>query len=217
MERMRVTHWLLIVVFVAGAAAAQSLDIVTEQGVAHFAVEKVGLRKTVHAVVDGNDGSAEFTFDGRTIQFGDGYSIVRQTLTNSPGEMVMKLTATSPEGSSASAVILYNRRIGSASATGFEQFSEVIDRSADARLTRSILAARPASRPRLPLSSMTILGDCVKYCVAFASATLTADVTCGTGNLAGCTAALIAVGVAADGMTSSCPSNSLDDGTIGWG
>src|SRR4029077_17524828 len=62
-------------------------------GAAYVEDIKIGDRRQIHTMVSPNEGSGEFSFDGRRIVWGDGYTVVRETLANTRGVLVVRLTA----------------------------------------------------------------------------------------------------------------------------
>ncbi len=168
----------------------------------------VGERRVLHGMATAGNQNADFTFDGRTIQFGDGYRIVRTTFNNDSARLVMMLTAWAPSGAFEAAVIQYDRGQRKAVATSFGPMSALLARSHDARLVSAVFAAESASNTR------TVSDACTSAASGFMAATLGAVAGCATVPK-GCLIFLLAEASAYDSVVSSCPYEYGD--TSGWG
>jgi len=229
MPRLAVTIFTLALLIVPSLALAQSevprvvrsLDLVTPpdsavSGVAHIDDVRIGTRREVRIGVTTLDSSGELTFDGHTMRFADGYALVRETLLQTPALVVVRLTASAPDGSSESAVVMANLESGNATSLGFEAFSRLLANSADARAIARVLPqikfpTVTAGRQRVSTS------DCLVAVATFTGATLGTIGACSSGNVFGCGGGLIVIGTTVYKMSTSCPDNGAGDGTIGWG
>lgn len=110
-------------------ALLSSYDLIAPNGVAHVEELDVGGHRQLHCVVTSNEGSGELTFDGRTIQFGDGYAIELTTLARTPSSFVVRLSAAGQHGPSATAIIARSLRTGETTSAGIEGFSNAMRRS----------------------------------------------------------------------------------------
>jgi len=216
----------------ASAQVMRSFDLVTPPGaptfgVAHIEDVKVGDRRRIHAIVTTNDGSGELTFDGRTIRTSDGYAVVRETLANTPGALVVSLTASAPDGTSESAILVAKRPTGEVSAVGLERYSLLLQGSTDVRIINQVLPAvlEPQSGLHAGAASIgrhafrpgpLVTDSCFTAALALASATLAVEVSCVGGNPA-CPLAVSGWLLAVNNYATNCPSGTYDDGTIGWG
>jgi hypothetical protein len=206
----------------------RTLDFVTPpgsavSGVAHVEEVKIGDRQQIRTVVTTNDGSAEMTFDGRTIALGDGYTIVKETLANTNAVLVVRLTATAPDGSSESAVILWNRQSAEATSVGADRYARLLSGSHDAVLAARILSqltfstAQSSGLHGKGLGSITIHGsDCLAASLAVEAACVGVMLGCASENPAVCLLALYNLANQIDNMTQQCPPPNYTD-TIGWG
>ena len=217
------------------AALAQSapqivrtLDLVTPPGsavagVAHVEEVKTGDRQAIHTVVTTNDGSANLTFDGRTLSLGDGYTIVKETLANTHAVLVVRLTASAPDGSSESAVVLWNRQSGEATSIGADRYARLLNGSHDAVMAARILpqltfsTAQSSGLHGKGLGSITIHGDdCLQAALAVEAACVGVILGCGSDNPAVCLIAIYNLANQMQSMSSRCPDSGYND-TIGWG
>ncbi len=213
-----------IVVAQPAPETVRTLDLVTPPGAATFGVAhvediRIGDRRQIHTVVTTNEGSADLIFDGRTIQFGDGYTVVRETLANTRSVLVARLTASTPEGSTESAIIVLNRQSAEVTSIGAERYALLLKGSHDARIANQVLplVALPATHRDAGLGAKSsYLGDCLIAGLAVEAASVGVIVGCGSGNPAACALALYGLAVALDSFAGSCPSTPYDDGTIGW-
>src|SRR6266542_3154115 len=89
-----------------------SYDLVGPAGIVHVEEMDINGHRETHFSVTSNGGVAELAFDGRTIRFGDGYSIVLTTLANTPNAFVARFTASGPGGTSATTILAKNLRTG---------------------------------------------------------------------------------------------------------
>ena len=206
----------------------QTFDLVTPpgsavSGVAHVEDIKIGDRRQIHTVVTTNEGIAELTFDGRTIELGDGYTIMRETLVNTSAVRVVRLTASVPDGTSESAVIVWNRQSREATGLGAERYAKLLKGSHDAVIAAQILpeltfnSVQKTGFVGKGLSSITIHGDdCVKAALAVEAACVAVILGCGSENPAICGMTLYGLGSQLDTMATACPQPVYED-TIGWG
>ncbi|HEV2722131.1 MAG TPA: hypothetical protein VG323_19070, partial [Thermoanaerobaculia bacterium] len=180
----------------------QSFDLVTPPGspvigVVHIEDIKIGTRREIHIAVTTNDSAGELWFDGKTMRFGDGYTIVQEKLANAPGLQVLRLTGTTPNGESESAMIVSNFKTGKASSHGMERFSKLMAKSADVELAGVVLplvTAVPGRTSRLaPMGG----AGCVGAVLTLAAVTAGTVGSCMTGNVMGCGAGVVGTGVAA--------------------
>ena len=185
-------------------------------GVAYVEDMKIGDRRKIHSIVSTNEGSGEFTFDGRTIELGDGYTAVRETLTDNRGVLVARLTASTPEGFSESAIIVANRQTGEVTSIGLDRYTLVLQGSHDVRIINKVLPlVAPVTHIAAGLAPR--VGDsCDIATLMFVTATLGLELACATGPGA-CSLAISGWIAAANNYISSCPSTPYGDGTIGWG
>ncbi|HYU26912.1 MAG TPA: hypothetical protein VEO74_17005 [Thermoanaerobaculia bacterium] len=229
---MRIKILVVLFIFVPALSFAQrnaarsqvvrSYDLITPPGsptfgVAHVEDIKIGDRRQIHTIVSTNEGSGEFTFDGRTIEMGDGYTVVRETLADTRGVLVARLTASTPEGSAESAIIVANRKTGEVTSIGVDRYALLLQGSHDVRIINTVL---PLVAPVTHLAAglaPRVLDDCTSATVALVASTLGLEYTCATGNVAGCYAAISGWLLIVDRVASSCPSTPYGDGTIGWG
>ncbi len=205
----------------------ESFDLVTPPGsavagVVHVEDLRIGNHWQLHTIVTTNDGSADLTFDGRTIRFGDGYTIVRETLANKGGVRVDRLTASAPDGTTASAVILANRASREATAVGIERYVQLLQQSHDARMAGLILPQLTLS-PAAHAASLKGFGVITPHATSCAQAGLDVEMACagviigcGSDNPLVCGGALYYLGEKIGIMMDTCDPPSYDDGTIGW-
>jgi len=212
-------------------------------GIVHVEDLDVAGHRQTHCVVTTNDGTADLRFDGRTIQFGDGYSIVRATLVNTPTAFVTRLTATSPGATTANAILARNLVTGETTSAGFDSFVALLRRSHDVRLAATVLplvsGQTPSWKPAGATTSTTGTIDYVgsgrlhagslshHFTVAPMEACLNASftylvcaaavaATCGAGPEDPlCLVAVMALGGAAYQLATDC--GTYNDNTIGWG
>jgi hypothetical protein len=199
----------------------RSYDLITPPGsptfgVAHVEDIKIGDRRQIHTIVSTNEGSGEFTFDGRTIETGDGYTVVRETLADTRGVLVTRLTASTPEGSSASAILVANRQTGEVTSIGLDLYTVLLQGSHEVRIINKVLPViAPVTHIAAGLAPR--VGDsCDIATLMFVSATLGLELACASGPGA-CSLAISGWVAAANNYASSCPSTPYGDGTIGWG
>lgn len=229
---MRVPRFGLLLLLLPALAFAQpapqvvrSVDLLTPPGSATFGVAhvedvRIGEARQIHTIVTTNEGEAEITFDGRTMRFGDGYTIVRETLANARGVLVLRLTASTPEGLSESAIVVYNRKSAETTSIGIDRYAVLLQGSREARLAQKILplvASAPSAHSSELGAKISYLGDCLMAGLAVEAASVGVIVGCGSGNPAACTLALYGLAAAWDSFMGTCPATSYDDGTIGWG
>lgn len=115
----------------------------------------LGGRPVGKVILTSDEGNAECTFDGKTMQFGDGYVVAHDVVTNR-AEFVVRLTAMAPDGNTRVAVARIDRRTGDASTAGMDEIAFLLSTSRHARL---IQAALPAILDQL--SSSTARQDAV--------------------------------------------------------
>jgi hypothetical protein len=200
----------------------RSYDLITPPGnptfgVAHVEDIKIGDRRQIHTIVSTNEGSGEFTFDGRTIETGDGYTVVRETLADTPDVLVARLTATTLEGSSEWAIIVANRQTGEVRSVGLDRYALLLQGSHDVRIINKVLPlVAPVKHIAAGLAPR--IGDsCDSATLMFVSATLALEMACASPLPGACELAIAGWLGAANNLASNCPSTPYGGGTIGWG
>ena len=220
-EMFRVTVWCLTLFMVLGSGSAAtaagspapSADVFANGIAAHVDVIPSGNVKIVHGLIAAPEGLAEFTFNGKSLVFGDGYRVDHEILTNNAAELVVRITGTTPDGISGTALLRYNRQTGMSSTTGLEGLAALMSGSHDLPITsRALRTMRQGSGP----SPFSVLGDCTDFSLLFIGAETAAYAACGTGDPISCAMMLGACAAALDQMMSAC-FYELPDGTIGWG
>jgi len=198
----------------------QSFDLVTPPGsavvgVVHVEDIRIGNHRQIHAAVSTIEGSAEFSFDGRTIRMGDGYAVTHETLADTARVSVMRLTASTPDGASAPLTIITNHSTGEISTAGGERYNLMLRGSRDAHLMNQVLPlvlTQAHSAGRLRTMGFN---DCARASLAFAGATLGLELACASPVPGACEVAIISWLVALDSLATNCPDAQYDN-TIGW-
>lgn len=209
-------------VAVAQPQVVRTVDFITPPGTPVFGVAHVedlrnGDRRQFHIAVSTAEGSADLTFDGRTLRLGDGTTIVSEVLANTRGAFVLRVTASTEAGSSESAILVQNRQTGETSVVGAERYALLLSGSRDARIAHQILSlVTSAPRGSGGLSAKVGEFDCLIACMNEMTALFGMAYGCSTGNLLGCLGAVSAAITQANAMYNSCGLVSYDDGTIGW-
>jgi len=208
----------------------QKLDLVTPPGsavagIAHVEDLKIGDRRLVHTFVTTNEDSADLTFDGRTIQFGDGYRIVRETVANTRAVRVERLTASTPDGTLETAVIVLNRESMEAAAIGADRYARLLKGSHDAQIAAQILSELNFRNTHIasglsvkaPGAITTHGDDCLSALLAVETACMGVVLAASSGNPGAILLAFINLAIQTDKMIENCPTPTYGDGTIGWG
>jgi len=205
----------------------RTLDLVTPPGspvagVAHVEEVKIGDRQEIRTAVTTNDGTATLTFDGRTITLGDGYTIVKETLASTHAVLVVRLTANAPDGSSESAVILWNRQSAEATAVGADRYARLLSGSHDAVMAWRVLSqlafntTQSSGLHSKGLGGITTHGDdCLEAALSVEAACVGVTLGCTSENPAACLLALWYLGKQLENMAQQCPPPTYTD-TIGW-
>jgi len=223
---MRYKFLVVLLLMIPALAFAQpqvvrTVDLITPPGSATFGIAHVeelrdGNARGFHAIVSTAEGSGELTFDGRTLLLGDGYTVVRETLANTRGALVQRLTATTPAGASESMIVVQNRQTGESSSVGADRYALLLQDSADARIATQVLPlVTRAPHATGGLSTKNLIGDCLNAEMAFSISVLMVEVNCLSGIVPGCAASIAALIGATDGMISNCWLPAYDD-TFGW-
>jgi hypothetical protein len=143
---------LLIAVPALSFAQKAPYDLVGSAGVVHIEEMEINGHHQTHFSVMSNSGTADLTFDGRTIRYGDGYSIVLTILANTPNAFVARFTANGPGATSATAILAKNLHTGDVTYAGLEEISGFLRRSHDAQIAGVVMRSL-ADLPAASLAS----------------------------------------------------------------
>lgn len=178
-----------------------------------------GHRQILRATVTSADGDqAQFTYDGRTIQFGDGYRIINNILESTDNQLILLMTAWTPEGKFEATVIRYNRLTNEAQSTSFLQFGALLRSSHDARLVTEVLGRRDHLGRPIAGNGFNVQPQmtCIAATLALVAVEMATVESCMSGNALGCIAGMIGIGLAMGEASNACPPAEYDN-TIGWG
>lgn len=114
-------------------------DLVGSAGIVHVEEMEINGHHQTHFGVSSNGGTADLTFDGRTIQYADGYSIVLTVLANTPNSFVERFVANGPGGTSATAILGKNLRTGEVTSAGLDDVTRFLRRSHDAQIAGVVI------------------------------------------------------------------------------
>ncbi len=138
--------------FAEPPSTTRPYDLIGSAGVVHVEEMQIDGHRATHFEVTSNSGIASLTFDGRTIQFADGYSIVLTTLANTPNAFVARYTANGPGATSATAIIGKNLRTGEVTYAGVDEIARFLRRSHDAQIAGAVMRSlgdQPAFSARI--------------------------------------------------------------------
>jgi hypothetical protein len=224
---MRLRGLLILLMLVPAFAFAQgAYDLVAPNGVVHVDESFVDGHKQLHCVVTSNEGDAELTYDGRSIQFGDGYAIEFTTLARTPASFVVRLVAVAPHGPSSTAIVARSLLTGETTHAGFDAFSVAMRRSRQAQIAGQVLGALPtvpAEGRKLQLDShsrppFTVAPtDCLTDVIGMVIAATQVYIQCGAEIPdISCLYAVMAFAGASYAVWNDCTGSYLDN-SIGFG
>lgn len=205
-------------------------DLVAPTGVVHVENIANGDRQEIHCVISANDGTADMRFDGRSIRFGDGYSVVYTVLANTTSAFVTRVVASGPNGPTATAILALNPKTQETVFAGWEDFAAMLRRSHHAQIAAKVLplAAQPAagSISGNASSSVTHVGrgaglrpkttDCASSGFQLMVSAAVAASTCPGGVMPGCLGGAGGMLISGYNLYTGGCIQPIDN-TVGWG